>query len=38
MSLGYNDRQVLTALERVEGVIGAGAPAEDWIKKALQVI
>jgi|WetSurMetagenome_2_1015567.scaffolds.fasta_scaffold00060_5 holliday junction DNA helicase RuvA len=38
ISLGYADKQVQTALARVETVIEPGAPVEEWIKKALQVI
>jgi Holliday junction DNA helicase RuvA len=38
VSLGYTDKQVQAALGRVESVIEAGAPVEEWIKKALQVI
>jgi holliday junction DNA helicase RuvA len=38
VSLGYADRQVLAAMARVDGVIEEGAPVEEWIKKALQVI
>ena len=38
ITLGYADKQVQSALMRVETVIAADAPAEEWIKKALQVI
>ncbi len=38
VSLGYGDKQVQAALARVEDVIEQGAPVEEWIKKALQVI
>jgi Holliday junction DNA helicase RuvA len=38
LSLGYADKQVLAAMSRVDGVIEEGAPVEEWIKKALQVI
>jgi len=38
LSLGYSEKQVLAAFSRVESVIGADAPVEEWIKKALQVI
>ncbi|HMD69599.1 MAG TPA: Holliday junction branch migration protein RuvA [Chitinivibrionales bacterium] len=38
VSLGYTDKQVQAALSRVESVIEPGAPVEEWIKKALQVI
>jgi len=38
LSLGYSEKQVQTAFSRVESVIGAEAPVEEWIKKALQVI
>ena len=38
MSLGYNDKQVLKAVTRVEQEIEEDAPIEEWIKMALQVI
>jgi holliday junction DNA helicase RuvA len=38
LALGYTDTQVIRALERVAGVVGADAPLEDWIRKALQVL
>jgi Holliday junction DNA helicase RuvA len=38
MSLGYGEKQVQAALCRVESVLKNDAPAEEWIKKALQVI
>lgn len=38
IALGYNDKQVYTAFERVEKVIGEEAGIEEWIKKSLQVI
>jgi holliday junction DNA helicase RuvA len=38
MILGYVDKQVIKALERVEATIGADAPVEEWIRKSLQVI
>ncbi len=38
MSLGYAEKQVQSAIVRVESVIDPDAPAEEWIKKALQVI
>jgi Holliday junction DNA helicase RuvA len=38
MSLGYSEKQVQAAFERVTGVIRQDAPVEEWIKKALQVI
>jgi holliday junction DNA helicase RuvA len=38
LSLGYSEKQVQAAFERVETVIAQGAPVEEWIKKALQVI
>jgi Holliday junction DNA helicase RuvA len=38
LSLGYSEKQVQTAFSRVESVITEGAPVEEWIKKALQVI
>lgn len=38
ISLGYNDKQVIKALARVEQTISESAPVEEWIRKALQVI
>jgi Holliday junction DNA helicase RuvA len=38
ITLGYAEKQIQSALFRVESVIAADAPAEEWIKKALQVI
>jgi holliday junction DNA helicase RuvA len=38
ITLGYSEKQVQTALSRVENVIDDAALAEEWIKKALQVI
>lgn len=38
ITLGYAEKQVQSALARVENVIAADAPSEEWIKKALQVI
>jgi Holliday junction DNA helicase RuvA len=38
LALGYADKQVQPALARVEKVIEPGAPVEEWIRKALQVI
>lgn len=38
LSLGYNDKQILKALSRVEQVVTTDAPVEEWIRKALQVI
>jgi len=38
MSLGYNDKQVVKAIARVEQEIGDDAPVEEWIRMALQVI
>ena len=40
LSLGYNDKQVAYAIERVRQTLGGGddIPVEEWIKKALQVI
>jgi len=38
LSLGYNDKQVTKALDRVAQEMGEDAPIEDWIKTALQVI
>jgi len=38
ISLGYNDKQVLKALSRVEQTVDSNAPVEEWIRKALQVI
>jgi holliday junction DNA helicase RuvA len=37
-ALGYNDAQVVRALERASEVVAADAPVEDWIRKALQVL
>jgi holliday junction DNA helicase RuvA len=39
LSLGYNDKQVAKAVERVrQSIEGKELPVEEWIKKALQVI
>lgn len=39
LSLGYNDKQVARAIERVRQVVnGRDEPVEEWIRKALQVI
>jgi holliday junction DNA helicase RuvA len=41
LSLGYNDKQVAKAVDRVRQTLGEGKdmpPVEEWIKKALQVI
>jgi Holliday junction DNA helicase RuvA len=40
LSLGYNDRQVARAVERVRQTLAADdeVPVEEWIRKALQVI
>lgn len=39
ISLGYNDKQVAKAIERVrETITEKDIPVEEWIKKALQVI
>jgi holliday junction DNA helicase RuvA len=41
LSLGYNDKQVAKAIERVRQTITESeqdTPVEEWIKKALQVI
>jgi holliday junction DNA helicase RuvA len=38
ITLGYSEKQVQTALSRVEDVIDDAAPTEEWIKKALQII
>jgi len=39
VALGYNDKQVVKALDRVaESGIGNDEPVEVWIRKALQVI
>ncbi|MDR2578225.1 MAG: Holliday junction branch migration protein RuvA [Chitinispirillales bacterium] len=38
MSLGYNDKQVAKAIDRVSQEITADAPIEEWIRMALQVI
>jgi Holliday junction resolvasome RuvABC DNA-binding subunit len=38
ISLGYNDKQVERALSRVGETLQDDADAEEWIRKALQVI
>ncbi len=38
VALGYNDRQVVKALSRVEETLEKDAPVEEWIRKSLQVI
>jgi Holliday junction DNA helicase RuvA len=38
LSLGYNDKQVIKAIARVEQEITENAPVEEWIRMALQVI
>jgi Holliday junction DNA helicase RuvA len=38
LSLGYSEKQVQAAFSRVESVVAADTPVEEWIKKALQVI
>ena len=38
ISLGYAEKQVQAAFNRVESVIDKEAKVEEWIKKALQVI
>ncbi len=38
LSLGYNDKQVTKAMDRVAQEIDKDASIEEWIKKALQVI
>lgn len=38
LALGYNEAQVSRALQRVAEVVEAGAPVEEWIRKALQVM
>ncbi|MBN1576192.1 MAG: Holliday junction branch migration protein RuvA [Chitinispirillaceae bacterium] len=38
ISLGYNEKQVLRALERIESEMNGEEPVEAWIRKALQVI
>jgi Holliday junction resolvasome RuvABC DNA-binding subunit len=39
ISLGYGEKQVQTAIERVrQTMTDKDAPVEEWIKKALQVI
>jgi holliday junction DNA helicase RuvA len=38
ISLGYNDKQVVRAIQRVGEAIVPEAPVEEWIRKALQVI
>ena len=38
LSLGYNDKQVAKAIDRVSQEIGENAQIEEWIKTALQII
>lgn len=38
VALGYNDKQVIKALARVEEALENEAPVEEWIRKSLQVI
>lgn len=38
VSLGYNEKQVVRALSRVDQIIEKDAQVEDWIRNALQVI
>lgn len=38
VALGYNDKQVVKALARVEETLEKDAPVEEWIRKSLQVI
>ena len=38
LSLGYNDKQVAKAVDRVAQEIKDNAPIEEWIRMALQVI
>ena len=38
IALGYAEKQIQQALSRVEEVLEPEARAEEWIKKALQVI
>jgi holliday junction DNA helicase RuvA len=38
MALGYNDREVYKAIDRVAEVIPADSPVEEWVKRALQVV
>ena len=38
ISLGYSEAQVMRALARVNETIKPGAPVEEWIRMALQVI
>lgn len=38
VTLGYSDKMVQVALERVAEVVPADLPVEEWIRKALQVI
>ncbi|MBD3314716.1 MAG: Holliday junction branch migration protein RuvA [Chitinivibrionales bacterium] len=38
VSLGYSESQVARAIGRVREVLEPGAPVEEWIRKALQVI
>lgn len=38
VALGYSERQVNQAFQRVRETLGTDAPIEEWIRKALQVI
>ena len=38
IALGYNEKQVVRAIERIEPEMNAEAPVEEWIRKVLQVI
>ncbi|MDR2591237.1 MAG: Holliday junction branch migration protein RuvA [Chitinispirillales bacterium] len=38
LSLGYNDKQVAKAIDRVSLEIGEGAQIEEWIRTALKII
>lgn len=38
IALGYNEKQVVRAIARVEEVIESDAGVEEWVRKALQVI
>lgn len=38
VALGYNDKQVVKALARVEETLEKDTPVEEWIRKSLQVI
>ena len=38
LALGYNDKQVIKAIEKVGQKLDSESPVEDWIKQSLQVI